>query len=42
MKRAHTKSIDELYKELNTSENGLSKEKVNKRLLQNGKNVCIM
>ena len=39
MKRAHTKSIDELYKELNTSENGLSKDEVNKRLLQNGKNV---
>ena len=37
--KAYTKSKEDLYKELNTSENGLSGEEANKRLMCDGKNV---
>ena len=36
---AHTKTIDEIYKNLNTNENGLSLEEASKRLNKYGKNV---
>ena len=36
--KAYSKKIDELFKELNTNENGLSKEEASKRLISNGKN----
>ena len=37
--KAYTKSKEDLYKELNTNENGLSNEEANKRLMHDGKNV---
>lgn len=36
--KAYSKKIDELFKELNTNENGLSKQEASKRLISNGKN----
>ena len=41
MKKAYQKSIDEIYTELNTSKNGLSKTEVLKRQKTNGLNVLI-
>ncbi len=37
--KIYTKSKEDLYKELNTGENGLSNEEANKRLIRDGKNV---
>ena len=39
--KAYGKTIEELFKELNTTENGLSKEEAHKRLISGGKNEIV-
>jgi len=39
MSNYHSKAVDEIYKELKTSESGLTSEEVKKRLEQYGKNI---
>ena len=39
MKNHYTKQIEEIFKELNSNDKGLSKEEAEKRLKENGKNI---